>query len=71
MACYTYGYVVCLSFEHWCIAPLRDIYRERTVHGISFIFVAIDALGDLTSLISALFEPKLSILGLIIYVMAW
>lgn len=44
-----------------------DIYKERTVRGISFIFVAIDALGDLTSLISVIFEPKLDILGLVIY----
>jgi len=29
-----------------------DIYRHRTVRGISFIFVGIDAAGDLTSLIS-------------------
>lgn len=44
-----------------------DIYKERTVRGISFMFVAIDALGDLTSLISVLFEPELDVLGLIIY----
>lgn len=44
-----------------------DIYKERTVRGISFLFVGIDAMGDLTSLISVLFEPKLNILGLIIY----
>lgn len=44
-----------------------DIYKERTVRGISFIFVAIDALGDLTSLVSVLFEPELDILGLVIY----
>lgn len=29
-----------------------DIYTYRTVRGISFIFVAIDAAGDLVSLIS-------------------
>jgi hypothetical protein len=29
-----------------------DIYQTRTVRGISFIFVGIDALGDLTSLLS-------------------
>lgn len=44
-----------------------DIYKERTVRGISFLFVTIDALGDLTSLISVLFEPKLDILGMVIY----
>jgi hypothetical protein len=44
-----------------------DIYKERTVRGISFIFVAIDAMGDLTSLISVFFQPKLDILGMVIY----
>ena len=48
-----------------------DIYKERTVRGISFIFVAIDALGDLTSLISVLFwwraGRRLDVLGLIVY----
>jgi hypothetical protein len=29
-----------------------DIYRTRTVRGISFLFVAIDAGGDLFSLLS-------------------
>ena len=53
-----------------CAGVLRhywDIYKERTVRGISFIFVFIDALGDLTSLISVVFEPKLEVLGLVIY----
>ena len=53
-----------------CAGVLRhywDIYRERTVRGISFIFVFIDALGDLTSLLSLLFEPQLDVLGLVIY----
>nr|POE93479.1 uncharacterized protein c2e12.03c [Quercus suber] len=44
-----------------------DIFQHRTVRGISFIFVGIDAMGDLTSLISVLFQPKLDILGLVIY----
>lgn len=53
-----------------CAGVLRhywDIYKERTVRGISFLFVAIDALGDLTSLISVLFEPELDALGMVIY----
>lgn len=53
-----------------CAGVLRhywDIYRQRTVRGISFIFVFIDALGDLTSLLSLSFEPHLDILGLVIY----
>lgn len=44
-----------------------DIYRMRTVRGISFWFVGIDALGDLTSLLSVLFEPRLDVLGMVIY----
>lgn len=44
-----------------------DIYIHRTVRGISFLFVSIDAAGDLFSLISVLFQPKLDILGLVIY----
>jgi len=44
-----------------------DIYIHRTVRGISFIFVAIDAAGDLFSLVSLCFQPKLDILGMVIY----
>ena len=44
-----------------------DIYRHRTVRGISFIFVGIDAAGDLFSLISIFFQAELDILGMIIY----
>lgn len=44
-----------------------DIYQHRTVRGISFFFVGLDAMGDLTSLISVLFQPSLDILGLVIY----
>ncbi|KAL4737861.1 hypothetical protein BDV11DRAFT_206423 [Aspergillus similis] len=44
-----------------------DIYVHRTVRGISFIFVAIDAAGDLFSLVSVVFEPHLDILGMVIY----
>jgi hypothetical protein len=44
-----------------------DIWVHRTVRGISFIFVAIDAAGDLTSLLSLFFQPKLDALGLVIY----
>ena len=34
-----------------------DIYTHRTVRGISFIFVGIDAAGDLFSLISICKPP--------------
>ena len=44
-----------------------DIWRHRTVRGISFIFVAIDAAGDLFSLASVCFQPRLDPLGLVIY----
>ena len=44
-----------------------DIYVHRTVRGISFIFAAIDAAGDLFSLVSVLFQPTLDVLGLVIY----
>lgn len=44
-----------------------DIWQHRTVRGISFTFVAIDAAGDLFSLISILFQPRLDIFGMVIY----
>ncbi|KAK3716499.1 hypothetical protein LTR37_006395 [Vermiconidia calcicola] len=43
------------------------IYKNGSVHGISFLFCGIDALGDVTSIISVIFESKLNILGLVIY----
>ncbi|KAL5333696.1 PQ loop repeat-domain-containing protein [Aspergillus crustosus] len=44
-----------------------DIYVHRTVRGISFIFVGIDAAGDLFSLISVVFEHRIDVLGMVIY----
>ncbi|KAG8161744.1 hypothetical protein KVR01_008731 [Diaporthe batatas] len=44
-----------------------DIYVHRTVRGISFIFVAIDAAGDVFSLASIMFQPSVDVLGVIIY----
>ena len=44
-----------------------DIYVHRSVRGISFIFVGIDAGGDLFSLISVFFQPESDILGMVIY----
>jgi hypothetical protein len=44
-----------------------DVYVHRTVRGISFIFVGIDALGDVFSLISVVFQPTLDVLGMVIY----
>lgn len=45
----------------------RDIWTHRTVRGISFIFVGIDAAGDLFSLISVFFQGELNVLGMVIY----
>jgi hypothetical protein len=44
-----------------------DIWMHRTVRGISFVFVGIDAAGDLFSLVSVFFQPTLDILGMVIY----
>jgi len=44
-----------------------DIWIHRTVRGISFIFVGIDAAGDLFSLVSIFFQPSLDVLGMVIY----
>ena len=44
-----------------------DVYLHRTVRGISFIFVGIDALGDVFSLVSVFFQAKVDILGVVIY----
>ncbi|KAI5458591.1 PQ loop repeat protein [Mariannaea sp. PMI_226] len=44
-----------------------DIWVHRTVRGISFIFVGIDAAGDVFSLVSIFFQPKLDVLGIVIY----
>ncbi|KAF1848385.1 uncharacterized protein K460DRAFT_279163 [Cucurbitaria berberidis CBS 394.84] len=44
-----------------------DVYLYRTVRGISFVFVGIDALGDVFSLVSVIFQPSLDVLGMVIY----
>ncbi|KAK1637980.1 PQ loop repeat-domain-containing protein [Colletotrichum phormii] len=44
-----------------------DIYLHRTVRGISFIFVGIDAAGDVFSLASIFFQPRVDVLGIVIY----
>jgi uncharacterized protein with PQ loop repeat len=44
-----------------------DIWQHRSVRGISFLFVVLDALGDLTSLLSVLFQPEHDVLGIVIY----
>jgi hypothetical protein len=44
-----------------------DIWTHRSVRGISFVFVALYALGDLTLLLSVLLQPEHDILGIVIY----
>lgn len=59
-----------LSAAFFAAGVLRhylDIYIHRTVRGISFLFVGIDAAGDLISLVSVLFQKELDVLGLVIY----
>jgi uncharacterized protein with PQ loop repeat len=46
-----------------------QIYRHRSTAGISIMFIILDALGDLTSLLSILFETKPFIFGIIAYAM--
>lgn len=43
------------------------IWKNKSVQGISFLFCGIDALGDVTSIISVVFEPKLEVMGLVMY----
>lgn len=44
-----------------------DIWVHRTVRGISFLFVAIDAAGDVLSLLAVLFQARWDVLGMVIY----
>lgn len=44
-----------------------DMYRTRSDAGLSLKFALLDASGDVASLISVVFQPILSILGLVIY----
>ncbi|KAF2687857.1 PQ loop repeat protein [Lentithecium fluviatile CBS 122367] len=44
-----------------------DIYVHRTVRGISFLFVGIDAAGDVSSLVSVVFQREFDVLGIVIY----
>jgi uncharacterized protein with PQ loop repeat len=43
------------------------IWKNKSVHGISFLFCGIDALGDITSIISVIFERHIDILGIVMY----
>lgn len=44
-----------------------EIYKSRSVQGISFMFVFIDAGGDLVSILALLFSPRIDITGMVIY----
>ncbi|KAK5114467.1 hypothetical protein LTR62_002402 [Meristemomyces frigidus] len=49
------------------LEQLIAIWKRQNVEGISFLFCGIDALGDLTSIVSVVFQPKLKVVGLIAY----
>lgn len=44
-----------------------DMCRTRSDAGLSLKFALLDASGDVASLVSVVFQPSLSILGLVIY----
>ncbi|KAL2689166.1 hypothetical protein Neosp_003218 [[Neocosmospora] mangrovei] len=44
-----------------------EIYKSRSVKGISFLFVLIDAGGDVVSILALVFAPRTDILGIVIY----
>lgn len=44
-----------------------DMWKTRSDAGLSLKFALLDASGDVASLISVIFQPSLSVLGLVIY----
>lgn len=44
-----------------------DMWKTRSDAGLSLKFALLDASGDVASLISVVFQPRLSVLGLVIY----
>lgn len=53
-----------------CVGVLRyywEIYKSRSVQGISFMFVAIDAGGDLVSILALLFATRIDVVGMVVY----
>lgn len=44
-----------------------EIYKSVSVRGISYLFVLIDASGDLVSILSLLFEAHIDVVGVVIY----
>ena len=67
----TMGVLAAILLSAGVAAHYVDIWQEATVRGISFLFVGLDALGDLTSLISVALwwnaGEHLDILGLVVY----
>uniref|UniRef100_A0A8H7N2F4 Uncharacterized protein n=1 Tax=Bionectria ochroleuca TaxID=29856 RepID=A0A8H7N2F4_BIOOC len=53
-----------------CVGVVRyyvEIYRSRSVQGISFMFVFLDAMGDLVSILALVFAPRLDAVGMVMY----
>lgn len=44
-----------------------DMWKTRSDAGLSLKFALLDASGDVASLLSVIFQPSLSVLGLVIY----
>lgn len=44
-----------------------DMFKTRSDAGLSLKFAILDASGDVASVLSVVFQPSLSILGLVIY----
>ena len=44
-----------------------EIYKSRSVEGISFLFVFIDAGGDVVSILALVFASRVDVLGMVIY----
>jgi hypothetical protein len=44
-----------------------EIYKSRSVEGISFLFVFIDAGGDVVSILALVFAPRIDVVGMVIY----
>jgi uncharacterized protein with PQ loop repeat len=44
-----------------------EIYKNRDVRGISFMFVFIDFAGDITSIVALVFAPHIDVVGMVVY----
>ena len=44
-----------------------EIYRARSVQGISYMFVLIDAGGDLVSILALVFSARIDVVGMVVY----